>query len=77
MGAFGFGGEGRFQNGTEGGIPPMFFDVRESGFESMVCGRTGNECVQAVEKKGFRWGCFSKRRGDFTEQYSVRESTCQ
>jgi hypothetical protein len=55
----------------------MFFEVCVSNCGLRGCGEAGNECVQAVEKKGVRWGCFSKRRGEFTDEYSVRESTCQ
>ena len=42
--------ESRFQNGTEGGTPPMFFKEWESGFESMGCGRAENKSLQVVEK---------------------------
>jgi hypothetical protein len=69
--------EGRFQNGTEGGTPPMFFGECASDCELRGCGRAENKSVQAIEKKGFKWGCFSKRRGEFTYEYSLRRSMCQ
>jgi hypothetical protein len=70
-------GEWRSKMGRRGVYPRMFFEVCGSNVESMGCRVAGNECVQAVEKKGVREGGFSKRRGEFTYEYSWRGSTCQ
>jgi hypothetical protein len=67
----------RFKMGRKGVYPPMFFEERESGFESVSCGMAENKSVQAIENAGFNERVYSKREGDFIYEYSLKESTCQ
>jgi hypothetical protein len=54
----------------------MFSKECGSGLESRG-GNTENGSVQAVERKGFAGGRVSKMEGEFTDEHSIVESTCQ
>jgi hypothetical protein len=55
----------------------MFSKECGSGLESRGCGNTENGSVQKVERKGFAGGRVSKMEGEFTDEHSMAESTCQ